>query len=72
LNKEYGPGNKHYEALCNQIKQGLDDGWVAQTGQCRSSGFATSKIPESDMSQKSMDLNIEEVKYPCLRQKLII
>ncbi|GAB7338501.1 hypothetical protein MBLNU457_5252t1 [Dothideomycetes sp. NU457] len=31
LNKDYGPGNKHYEALCRHIKQGLRDGWVAQT-----------------------------------------
>jgi len=26
LNRDYGPGNAHYEALCSQIKQGLQDG----------------------------------------------
>ncbi|KAI1847524.1 hypothetical protein JX265_000774 [Neoarthrinium moseri] len=31
LNKEYGPGNPYYEDFCRYIKQGLDEGWVAET-----------------------------------------
>ncbi|KAE9576522.1 hypothetical protein CGCF415_v001992 [Colletotrichum fructicola] len=31
LNREYGPGNKFYEDFCTYIKQGLVEGWVAQT-----------------------------------------
>ncbi|KAF9874458.1 hypothetical protein CkaCkLH20_08021 [Colletotrichum karsti] len=31
LNKEYGPGNQYYEDFCSHIKQGLREGWVAQT-----------------------------------------
>lgn len=33
LNTEYGPGNPFYEDFCRYIKQGLQEGWVAQTGQ---------------------------------------
>ncbi|KAH8669040.1 p-hydroxylaminobenzoate lyase [Xylariales sp. PMI_506] len=31
LNKEYGPGNAYYEDFCRYIKQGLEEGWVAET-----------------------------------------
>ncbi len=31
LNKEYGPGNPYYEDLCRYVRQGLEEGWVAQT-----------------------------------------
>ncbi|KAF6828753.1 p-hydroxylaminobenzoate lyase [Colletotrichum plurivorum] len=31
LNREYGPGNEYYEDFCSYIKQGLSEGWVAQT-----------------------------------------
>ncbi|TDZ39575.1 hypothetical protein C8035_v005422 [Colletotrichum spinosum] len=31
LNREYGPGNAFYEDFCFYIKQGLEEGWVAQT-----------------------------------------
>ncbi|KAK2043342.1 p-hydroxylaminobenzoate lyase [Colletotrichum somersetense] len=31
LNKYYGPGNCFYEDFCALIKQGLEEGWVAQT-----------------------------------------
>ncbi|EFQ31135.1 p-hydroxylaminobenzoate lyase [Colletotrichum graminicola] len=31
LNKYYGPGNHFYEDFCALIKQGLEEGWVAQT-----------------------------------------
>ncbi|TDZ67398.1 hypothetical protein CTRI78_v003033 [Colletotrichum trifolii] len=31
LNREYGPGNAFYEDFCSYIKQGLEEGWVAQT-----------------------------------------
>ena len=31
LNNEYGPGNEYYEDFCKYIKQGLKEGWVAQT-----------------------------------------
>ncbi|GKT56235.1 p-hydroxylaminobenzoate lyase [Colletotrichum tofieldiae] len=31
LNKDYGPGNPFYEDFCAMIKQGLEEGWVAQT-----------------------------------------
>ncbi|TDZ24961.1 hypothetical protein Cob_v002110 [Colletotrichum orbiculare MAFF 240422] len=31
LNREYGPGNAFYEEFCSYIKQGLEEGWVAQT-----------------------------------------
>ena len=29
LNSEYGPGNPYYEDMCACIRQGLDEGWVA-------------------------------------------
>ncbi|KAL9106879.1 MAG: hypothetical protein Q9227_008127 [Pyrenula ochraceoflavens] len=32
LNKDYGPGNPYYEDFCKYVKQGLKEGWVAQTG----------------------------------------
>ncbi|KAB5516994.1 p-hydroxylaminobenzoate lyase [Coniochaeta sp. 2T2.1] len=31
LNRDYGPGNAYYEDLCSLIRQGLKEGWVAQT-----------------------------------------
>ncbi|KID78594.1 uncharacterized protein G6M90_00g044150 [Metarhizium brunneum] len=31
LNKEFGPGNPFYEDFCTYIKQGLTEGWVAET-----------------------------------------
>ncbi|KAK2004336.1 p-hydroxylaminobenzoate lyase [Colletotrichum falcatum] len=31
LNKHYGPGNRFYEDFCAFIKQGLEEGWAAQT-----------------------------------------
>ncbi|KAF2153211.1 p-hydroxylaminobenzoate lyase [Myriangium duriaei CBS 260.36] len=31
LNSQYGPGNPYYEDFCRYIRQGLDEGWVAQT-----------------------------------------
>ena len=31
LNKDYGPGNAYYEDFCSLIRQGLDEGWVAET-----------------------------------------
>lgn len=31
LNKDYGPGNPYYEDFCTYIKQGIQEGWVAQT-----------------------------------------
>ena len=32
LNAEYGSGNPYYEDFCKYVKQGLQEGWVAQTG----------------------------------------
>jgi len=29
LNKEYGPGNPLYEDMCKYVRQGLEEGWVA-------------------------------------------
>jgi hypothetical protein len=29
LNKEYGPGNPLYEEMCDCVRQGLVEGWVA-------------------------------------------
>ncbi|KAI0174832.1 p-hydroxylaminobenzoate lyase [Pestalotiopsis sp. NC0098] len=31
LNKNYGPGNPYYEDFCRLVKQGLQEGWVAET-----------------------------------------
>jgi len=31
LNAEYGPGNAYYEDFCRYIKEGLKEGWVANT-----------------------------------------
>ncbi|KAH7161704.1 p-hydroxylaminobenzoate lyase [Dactylonectria macrodidyma] len=31
LNKDYGPGNPYFEDFCSYIRQGLEEGWVAQT-----------------------------------------
>ena len=31
LNKEYGPGNPYYDDFCRYVRQGLEEGWVAQT-----------------------------------------
>ena len=31
LNKNYGPGNPYYEDFCSYIRQGVKEGWVAQT-----------------------------------------
>lgn len=31
LNKNYGPGNAYYEDFCALIKQGVKEGWVAET-----------------------------------------
>lgn len=31
LNEKYGPGNPYYEDLCSYIRQGVEEGWVAQT-----------------------------------------
>ncbi|CAI4212704.1 unnamed protein product [Parascedosporium putredinis] len=31
LNKDYGPGNTFYEDFCACIKQGVKEGWVAET-----------------------------------------
>ncbi|KAI1170988.1 p-hydroxylaminobenzoate lyase [Nemania sp. FL0916] len=31
LNKDYGPGNGYYDDLCRLVRQGLDEGWVAET-----------------------------------------
>jgi hypothetical protein len=31
LNTEYGPGNPYYEDFCKYIRQGLEEGWVAET-----------------------------------------
>lgn len=33
LNKDYGPGNEHYDDMCRLVKQGLKEGWVAETGE---------------------------------------
>lgn len=32
LNKEYGPGNPLYEEMCKYVRQGLEEGWVANIG----------------------------------------
>lgn len=29
LNREYGPGNPLYEEMCEYVRQGLEEGWVA-------------------------------------------
>ncbi|KAF7539579.1 hypothetical protein G7054_g2030 [Neopestalotiopsis clavispora] len=31
LNKQYGPGNPYYEDFCRLVRQGLKEGWVAET-----------------------------------------
>ncbi|KAF2758021.1 p-hydroxylaminobenzoate lyase [Pseudovirgaria hyperparasitica] len=31
LNQDYGPGNPYYDDFCCYIKQGLNEGWVAET-----------------------------------------
>ncbi|KAK1460325.1 p-hydroxylaminobenzoate lyase [Colletotrichum melonis] len=31
LNQQFGPGNQYYEDFCSHIRQGLKEGWVAQT-----------------------------------------
>ncbi|KAI1336501.1 p-hydroxylaminobenzoate lyase [Xylariaceae sp. FL0016] len=31
LNKEYGPGNPYYDDLCDLVRKGLSEGWVAET-----------------------------------------
>ncbi|KAL1865800.1 hypothetical protein VTK73DRAFT_5047 [Phialemonium thermophilum] len=31
LNSDYGPGNAYYEDFCSYIRQGLKEGWVAET-----------------------------------------
>ncbi|KHN97147.1 p-hydroxylaminobenzoate lyase [Metarhizium album ARSEF 1941] len=31
LNRDFGPGNALYEDLCTYIRQGLAEGWVAET-----------------------------------------
>ncbi|KAF2966072.1 hypothetical protein GQX73_g7505 [Xylaria multiplex] len=31
LNKDYGVGNPYYEDLCGLVRQGLTEGWVAET-----------------------------------------
>ncbi|UNI17863.1 hypothetical protein JDV02_004177 [Purpureocillium takamizusanense] len=31
LNRDYGPGNAYYDDFCAYIKQGLAEGWVAET-----------------------------------------
>lgn len=31
LNRDYGPGNPYYEDLCSLVRQGLQEGWVAET-----------------------------------------
>ncbi|KAH7129913.1 p-hydroxylaminobenzoate lyase [Dactylonectria estremocensis] len=31
LNKDYGPGNPYFDDFCFYIRQGLEEGWVAQT-----------------------------------------
>ncbi|KAF9772547.1 hypothetical protein IL306_009739 [Fusarium sp. DS 682] len=50
LNKDYGPGNPHYEAFCSYIKQGLEEGWVAETeldGRKYRRGKITLPVPET-------------------------
>ena len=29
LNREYGPGSRHYDELARLVRNGLRDGWVA-------------------------------------------
>ena len=29
LNREYGPGNSLYEDMCKYVREGLEEGWVA-------------------------------------------
>ncbi|KAK0383398.1 hypothetical protein NLU13_9310 [Sarocladium strictum] len=31
LNREYGPGTPYYDDFCSYIRQGLEEGWVAET-----------------------------------------
>ncbi|KJZ77178.1 hypothetical protein HIM_03499 [Hirsutella minnesotensis 3608] len=31
LNRDFGPGSEHYEALCRQVRRGLEQGWLAAT-----------------------------------------
>jgi len=31
LNSEYGPGNAYYEDICQYVREGLKEGWLAST-----------------------------------------
>lgn len=50
LNENYGPGNPYYEDFCSLVREGIKEGWVAETeldGRKYRRGRITVPVPET-------------------------